>query len=133
MEEYPIRVGSALFTLVEPRRGHEVAYNRWYERDHFYAGCMIGPGNFAGRRGVAARRHKALPVAPAGHPVPRAEGGDTRRMVLWFIDRDPAEGWADTFGSHGDALAASGAGRVLWAAPFIPTVPGTDTYTDQLW
>jgi len=31
----PIKLGSMLFTLVEPRRGHEVAYNRWYERDHF--------------------------------------------------------------------------------------------------
>src|SRR5690606_13438681 len=28
-------LGSALFTLVDPHRGHEVAYNRWYERDHF--------------------------------------------------------------------------------------------------
>ena len=35
----PIKLGSMLFTLVEPRRGHEVAYNRWYERDHFYAGA----------------------------------------------------------------------------------------------
>ena len=33
-----VRLGSMLFTLVEPHRGHEVAYNRWYERDHFYAG-----------------------------------------------------------------------------------------------
>ena len=37
-----IALGSALFTLVEPHTGHEVAYNRWYERDHFYAGCMNG-------------------------------------------------------------------------------------------
>ena len=44
-----------LFTLVEPHRGHEVAYNRWYERDHFYAGCMVGPWLFAGRRFVATR------------------------------------------------------------------------------
>src|SRR3954452_6212513 len=42
-----------LFTLVDPHRGHEVAYNRWYERDHFYAGCMVGPWLFAGRRWVA--------------------------------------------------------------------------------
>jgi len=28
----PVKLGSMLFTLVEPRRGHEVAYNRWYER-----------------------------------------------------------------------------------------------------
>ena len=43
MNDYPIVAGSALFTLVDPSKGHEVAYNRWYERDHFYAGCMIGP------------------------------------------------------------------------------------------
>ena len=49
----PIKLGSMLFTLVEPHRGHEVAYNRWYERDHFYAGCMIGPYQFAGKRFVA--------------------------------------------------------------------------------
>ena len=30
-------------------------------------------------------------------------------------------------------VAGSGLGRVLWASPFIGTVPGTDTYTDQLW
>src|SRR5713226_7985521 len=56
----PIRVGSLLFTMVEPHRGHEVAYNRWYERDHFYAGCMVGPYNFAGRRFVATADLKSL-------------------------------------------------------------------------
>ena len=30
-------------------------------------------------------------------------------------------------------VAEAGLGRVLWASPFIGTVPGTDTYTDQLW
>src|ERR671930_543996 len=55
-----IRLGSILYTLVEPRRGHEVAYNRWYERDHFYAGCMIGPFLFAGSRWVATRELKNL-------------------------------------------------------------------------
>ena len=34
-EAEPIKLGSMLLTLVEPHRGHEVAYNRWYERDHF--------------------------------------------------------------------------------------------------
>ena len=55
-----VRLGSMLFTLVEPHRGHEVAYNRWYERDHFYAGCMVGPWLFAGRRFVATRALKDL-------------------------------------------------------------------------
>ena len=43
MKEYPVQVGSMLLTMVDPLPGHEVAYNRWYERDHFYAGCMVGP------------------------------------------------------------------------------------------
>ena len=53
-------------TLVEPHRGHEVAYNRWYERDHFYAGCLIGAYKFAGARFVAtaASRRSATPTAP---------------------------------------------------------------------
>ena len=60
MDEYPVKVGSMLYTLVDPGRGHEVAYNRWYERDHFYAGCMIGPWLFAGSRWVATRELKDL-------------------------------------------------------------------------
>ena len=53
-EAEPVKLGSMLLTLVEPHRGHEVAYNRWYERDHFYAGCMVGPVQF---RRAALRRH----------------------------------------------------------------------------
>ena len=60
MDEYPVKLGSMLFTLVDPHRGHEVAYNRWYERDHFYAGCMIGPWLLAGKRYVATRALKDL-------------------------------------------------------------------------
>jgi hypothetical protein len=256
----PIRLGSILFTVVEPHAGHEVAYNRWYERDHFYSGCLIGPGILAGRRFVATRPYKDLrfpensPVAPdkltgsylalywiergmqdewgtwaakqvhalhtAGrmfaerdhihtkmyryrwgafrdddgvppelaldHPyagvaavigesndeagrdalleqlqtgiVPAATSGaaamtlaftpvpipdeapadvprlpdDARRfLLLSFLESDPKESW-DAFAALGDAVAATGHGRVLWASPFIPTLPGTDTYTDQL-
>ena len=60
--EYPVKLGSMLYTLVDPNPGHEVAYNRWYERDHFYAGCMIGPWLFAGSRWVAPRVLKDLRV-----------------------------------------------------------------------
>jgi hypothetical protein len=58
--DYPVKVGSMLLTLVDPHRGYELAYNRWYERDHFYAGCMIGPFLFAGSRWVATRVLKDL-------------------------------------------------------------------------
>jgi hypothetical protein len=60
MADAPVKVGHMLFTMVDPHRGHEVAYNRWYERDHFYAGCLVGPWLFAGRRWVAPRALKAL-------------------------------------------------------------------------
>ena len=50
-----VRIGGALITMVEPHVGHEHAYNRWYEDDHFYSGAMHGPWTFAGRRWVAPR------------------------------------------------------------------------------
>ncbi len=257
-----VRLGSALFTLVEPHRGHEVAYNRWYERDHFYAGCMIGPWYFAGRRWVCTRDLKDLrlgasadgeplfgddrlgsylalywtlkgrfrdntdwstrqvhwlhdhgrmfaardhihtllylyngaesrdadgvpaelaldhpfrglaavmvertgdgdgapapprpllagdgPVAlvlsfrgvplPPGAPVtqPGTDGVERRELQLWFADAEPGgeRGWWPAVGDYADLVAGSGAGVVRWASPFIPTVPGTDRYTDQLW
>ena len=59
VDDYPVKVGSMLLTMVDPHKGFEKAYNRWYERDHYYAGCMVGPCLFAGQ-----------PLG--GHP--RAEG-----------------------------------------------------------
>ena len=53
-KDYPVKVGTFLFTMVEPHEGSEVAYNRWYEHDHFYSGCLMGPNVFAGDRFVAA-------------------------------------------------------------------------------
>jgi hypothetical protein len=246
-----VRLGTMLFTLVEPHRGREVAYNRWYERDHFYAGCMVGPWLFAGRRFVATRPLKDLrfgteadlfggidlgsyvaiywildghhddhvewalrqvhwlhehgrmfderdhihtllyrytgvahrdadgvppelaldhpfrglqavmvertgdePVSrphlmpgsaasmvltfdpiplPDGAPVtqPSMEGIERRQMQLWFLDTDP-DAHVEGVRSYAGWLADEGGGRVVWAAPFIPTVPGTDRYAGEL-
>ena len=265
--DYGVKLGSALFTMVEPRKGHEVEYNRWYERDHFYAGCMIGPWLFAGRRFVATRplkdlrypadsaittpndlgsyiavywiladefdahnewavqqvnwlhangrmfvdrdhistalyeflgavardadgvppelaldhsqyqglvvvwtdaddhdpgstqaelqrwlqeelfpglvadspiaqvlTWKAIPLSPdRPADVPQTPGLGTRLLHAFFLDVDPREVWDAKFKGLGDAVAASGKGQVVLAAPFIPTIVGTDTYTDQLW
>jgi hypothetical protein len=60
VDDYPVHVGSMLLTMVDPNKGFERAYNRWYERDHFYAGCMVGPWLFAGSRWVAPRSLKDL-------------------------------------------------------------------------
>ncbi len=259
----PIRIGTMLFTLVEPHRGHQVAYNRWYERDHFYAGCMIGAYNFSGARFVATAPLKALrqpvgdaalvadpqvgsylgvyyvldghhdewnrwavdqvnvlhgagrmfehrdhvhtglyrfewecrrdedgvpaeltldhrfpgmvavflepaagvtgdqlgawardaflPAALADSPVASVLGfsplplladapGDVPRddtagrvLLLCFVDEEPSGAAADVLAPMDAAAEAAGVGRVLWSSPFIGTVPGTDTYTDQLW
>ena len=60
VDDYPVKVGSMLLTMVDPVRGFEREYNRWYERDHFYGGCMIGPWLYAGSRWVAPRELKDL-------------------------------------------------------------------------
>lgn len=53
-------LGHAFLTLVEPHRGHDREYTRWYEDDHFHAGAMAFPWWFAGRRWIATRALRAL-------------------------------------------------------------------------
>ena len=258
-----VRIGGGLITMVEPHRGFERQYNRWYEDDHFYAGAMVGPWVFAGRRWVATRdlqhlRYPAdspiarpltagcyistylhiaghhadaerwakvamadglflqgrgfterthvytshspyafgvvrdtgspmrpehaldhpfkglvlevldpgdaarrgalvdwlaqdftpgelagspialclafLPVEPVASRVPGVGGvANQERLVtlLWFLDVDPRRCWS-RFTGHGDAIAAGSGARLLLAAPFVPTIPGTDIYVDEL-
>lgn len=89
--EYPVRVGSMLLTLVDPHKGYESAYNRWYERDHFYAGCMIGPYILAGSRWVATRELKDLRW-PQGSPI--ADPWDAGSYVaIYWIEKDHYTDW----------------------------------------
>jgi hypothetical protein len=265
----PIRIGTMLYTLVEPHRGRQVEYNRWYERDHFYAGCQIGAFNFAGARfvstaalkelrypepggnggpgplvadpqvgsylgvyyvldghhdewnrwavdqvnvlhaagrmydkrdhihtglyrfewehrrdedGVPAEltldhrfagmvslfveprdgvtleeigtwyRQTYLPsvlpgsavatvlgfsplplLSDAPGDVPRPDTVDQRLVLLCFLDDEPPASWDSVFAGQGQAVEDAGLGHVVWASPFLGTIPGTDTYTDQLW
>jgi hypothetical protein len=259
---YDVAIGAALITMVEPQPGHERAYNRWYEDDHFYSGAMAMPWMFAGRRWVAPRRlqelryptdsaiaqpvtagcylsvywitagryedhlrwtvatnqrllpdgriyldrthvytafqeyvgvvyrdadgprdvhaldhpfgglvlevvdaagdtdraalwswlrDERLPEALAGsgvgmclafQPMPLPEdrqsyvddlpGLDRRLTLLWFTEGPPDESWDDVFAGEGAATASAGVGRVELMAPFVPTVPGTDRYVDEL-
>jgi len=82
--ERPIRLGGALITMVEPHRGHEVAYDRWYERDHFYAGCMIGAWTVQGSRYVATRDLKALRY-PADSPICRDPTSGSYIAIYWIL------------------------------------------------
>ncbi len=83
-DERPVRLGGALVTIVEPHRGHEVAYNRWYERDHFYAGCLIGSWTLSGARFVATRDLKALRY-PADSPVISDPTGGSYLALYWIL------------------------------------------------
>jgi hypothetical protein len=65
--------------------------------------------------------------------APEVEGVGDRLFVTCFTETDPRDCWDSHFVGLGDALAASGRGRLLLAAPFVPCVVGTDTYVDQLW
>lgn len=250
-----VEVGSLLVSLLGPEPGDEVAFHRWYERDHFYAGCLMGPWFFAGRRFVATRacravrypdlspmvpdvregahlalywierghhdeaerwavdtvleleasgrmhpcrrahagfydarwtwnrdadgvplalaldhrypgvvlvavdrhegvepgaleawyRERFLPDALGGSPVtsclaaaarplpddaPGASAGirgtERRTLLTFFVEDDPLESWAGLFADHGRAVAEAGLGSVVFASPFVPTVPGTD-------
>lgn len=91
VNDYPIKVGSMLLTLVDPHRGFERAYNRWYERDHFYAGCMIGPYLFAGSRWVATRdlKNRRWPDADETVASPPDAGS---YVAIYWVER----------GHHGD-------------------------------
>jgi hypothetical protein len=84
VDDYPIKIGTALFTMVDPHKGFENAYNRWYERDHFYAGCMIGPGQFAGKRWVATRELKDLRF-PADSPFARPLDAGSYLATYWHL------------------------------------------------
>ena len=71
---HEVAVGTAIVAYIEPHEGQAREFNRWYERDHFYAATTAGPGAFSGARWVATRACKS--VRPAG--------------VQWF--GDPARG-----------------------------------------
>ncbi|HEX4015922.1 MAG TPA: hypothetical protein VHX15_04235 [Frankiaceae bacterium] len=83
-EDYPVKVGSMLLTLVDPHKGFEQAYNRWYERDHFYGGCMEGRYQIAGSRWVATREMKDLRW-PKGEKVANPVDAGSYVAIYWTL------------------------------------------------
>ena len=53
-----VGIGTAIVSYIEPHAGAERDFNRWYERDHFPAAVLAGPGAYAGARFVATRACK---------------------------------------------------------------------------
>ncbi|GAA0603663.1 hypothetical protein GCM10009547_01610 [Sporichthya brevicatena] len=82
MSRYEVRLGSALMTLTDPDRGAEIAFNRWYERDHFYGGAVLGPGVLAGARFLARDTEKMMRIVPEGDDPDRG----TMLALYWLAD-----------------------------------------------
>jgi hypothetical protein len=59
-------------------------------------------------------------------------GLERRLTVLHFLDDDPRVSWQRRFAGNGDRVASSGTATVVFAAPFIPVLHGTDRYVDEL-
>jgi hypothetical protein len=55
-----VGIGTAIVSYIEPHAGAAREFNRWYERDHFPAAVMAGPGAYSGSRWVATRECKAV-------------------------------------------------------------------------
>ena len=55
-----------------------------------------------------------------------------RVCLLWFLDRDPRDGFAENLEVLHDQLDTHGKGQLRLSAGFTPTVPGTDTYVSEL-
>jgi hypothetical protein len=58
-----ISIGTAIVSYIEPHPGQARAFNEWYERDHFPAAVLAGPGVFSGKRYVAT--HACKTARPA--------------------------------------------------------------------
>jgi len=89
-------------------------------------------GDIAAGRG---RVGQVLDFAQCDFPggIPALTGKVDEVVRCYFLDADPRDVWQDELAGVGAAVAAGGLGRVALAAAFIPTIPGTATYLDQLW
>lgn len=92
LHDYPMKVGSMLLTMVDPNPGFEKAYNRWYERDHFYAGCMVSPHQMSGSRWVAPRRLKDLRW-PAGDTAVANPTDAGSYVAIYWIEAGHHDEW----------------------------------------
>lgn len=107
VDDYPVKVGSMLLTLVDPHRGFEQAYHRWYERDHFYAGCMEGPWQIAGSRWVATREMKDLRWGTTAVADPIDAGSF---VAIYWVEAGHHKDWDDWALPQVQQLYADGRG-----------------------
>ena len=83
--------------------------------------------------GAVGAELTALPLPKDAAAGVKADSSENRFCQLWFVDDDLPATWADRWAGLGDEFREGGLGELVLVAPFRATVPGTDTYTDQLW
>ncbi|MBP2367659.1 hypothetical protein [Pseudonocardia parietis] len=107
------------------------ALERWLVTEHLAR--RLGPGSPA----TCVLVFRTNPPDP-GHSeaVYRSQlavtNGGRRLTVLWMLDRDPREVWAEHFVDEVERVLASGLGRTALVAPFLPCRMGTNAYEDAL-
>lgn len=98
-------IGTAVVSYIEPHPGQAVAFNRWYERDHFPATVKAGPGVFATQRFVATRDCKAR--RPEGGRLFGDPGRGSYLGVAWVLPGKQRE-WDAWVGAEMTTIAAEG-------------------------
>jgi hypothetical protein len=124
--DHPYRGFVAVFVDRDESVSNEQLWS-WLRTEHLPA---LLPGTDADL--VAAFTPIALEVDAPGD-VPREAANDNRTVLLWFLNTPPEVAWEPVIAEHRRRLEGAGKGAVVAALPFIPTIVGTDTYTDKLW
>jgi hypothetical protein len=100
-----VEIGTAIVSYIEPSAGHARAFNEWYERDHFPAAVLAGPGVFSGARFVATRACKQQRRSDA-----RLFGDPARGSYLalaWVVPGKQAE-WEEWVAREMQTITAEG-------------------------
>lgn len=114
--------GLALQVIDAPSAEGRDALVAWLRDEHL-------PGVLSGS---AAAMTLIFTATPPIRPKPGIDWYDRRLTLLTFLESEPGEIWPDLFAPQDIRIAASGLGRVELASPFVPTLPGTDRYIDEL-
>lgn len=86
-----VELGHAIFGFVQPHPGQELAWNRYYERDHLIAAGTCAPWTIAVQRWLATRRHKAVRY-PRDNPIAQPFDKGVFVAAIWiqkdrFVDQ----------------------------------------------
>ena len=100
-----VEIGTVIVSYIEPSPGHARAFNEWYERDHFPAAVLAGPGVFSGGRFVATRACKEQRRPDATLLGDPARG--SYLALAWVVPGKQAE-WDAWVAREMETIAAEG-------------------------